>query len=202
MRDLWKRYGSWFIVLAVLVVVAVAAWQAWQKWELRQNLASSDAFVAALAQVQDGKKDEALKQLGKLVTDGTAGYRLLARLEQAQILVESGDVSGALETYKMVVDDSSVDPIYRDMSKLKAAYLSVDSADPAATDRQVEGLAKESSPWRFEAREIQALDAIKRGETTRAVELYKALSDDLVAPQGIRSRATEMLKILQPKSNG
>ena len=56
--------------------------------------------------------------------------------------------------------------------------------------------------WRFEAHEIQALNAIKRGESTRAVELYKALADDGSAPQGIRARAAEMLKILQPASKG
>jgi hypothetical protein len=200
MRVMWQRYGSLFIVAGVAVVLGVAAWQAWQKWDMRQRLASSDAFVATLSQVESGKREDALKQLSKLTIEGTPGYRLLAKLEQADILVNSGDINGAIEIYKAINSDSSIDQIYRDLAKLKSAYLSLDSSDPAVTDRQVESLAQEASPWRFEAREIQALDALKRGETTRAIELYKALTDDMVAPQGIRQRAAEMLKLLQPTS--
>jgi len=202
MHALWKRYGSLVAVAAVAVVAAVAAWQVWQKWDMRQRLTSSDAFVAALALAENDKKDEAMKQLGALAADGTSGYRLLAKLEKAEILAGTGDIDGAIADYQSLAADSSVDQVYRDMAKLKSAYLGLDAADPAVTDRQIEPLTQETSPWRFIAREIQALDAIKRGETTRAVELYKGLADDTVAPQGIRTRASEMLKILQPKSNG
>ena len=202
MNDLWRKYGSLFIAAAIAIVIAVAAWQAWQNWQNRQRLASSDKFVAALALADSGKKDEALKQLGNLSLDGTPGYRLLSKLEEAEILLGTGDIKGALTVYQSIINDTGVDAIYRDMARLKAAYISLDAGDPAVIDHQVESLAAESSAWRFEAREIQALNAIKRGENTRAIDLYKGLSDDGSAPQGIRARAAEMLKILQPKSNG
>lgn len=202
MHAVWRQYGSLFFAAAISVVVAVAAWQAWQNWQMRQRLASSDKFVAALSLVDAGRKEDALKQLGTLSLDGTPGYRLLAKLEEAEVLLGTGDVKGTLAVYQLIINDTGVDQIYRDMARLKAAYISLDSGDPAVIDHQVEPLIQDANPWRFEAREIQALNAIKRGETTRAVEVYKALADDSAAPQAIRARAAEMLKILQPKSNG
>ena len=202
MNDLWKRYSSLFYGIAIAIVVSVAVWQVWQNWQTKRSLAASDKYVAAIALIDSGKKDEALKDLAALSQDGTSGYRLLAKMKQADILVGSGDLNGALAIYQAIGNDSGTDQMYRDMVKIKAAYLGLDTSDPAVMDRQVEPLTAESSSWRFAAREILALDAIKRGESTRAVELYKALTDDMVAPQGIRARAAEMLKILQPKSNG
>ena len=202
MNALWKRYGNLFYGVAVAIVVGVALWQVWHTWQNKQNMAASDKYVAAVTLLESGNKDEALKQLTALEAGGTSGYRLLAKLKQADILVGNGDVNGALAVYQAIGADSSVDQLYRDMAKIKAAYLGLDTTDPAMMDRQVEALAAESSPWQFEAREIHALDALKRGESTRAIELYKGLADDVVGPQGVRTRAAEMLKILQPKSNG
>ena len=202
MNALWKRYSNLFYGAAIAIVVAVALWQVWQKWQLRESIAASDKYFSALTLAENGKKDDAIKQLALLAQDGTKGYRLLARLKEAELLLGSGDSNGALTLYQSIGNDSSADSIYRDMAKIKAAYISLDSTDPAVMDHQIEPLTAESNPWRFQAREIQALDALKRGETTRALEFYKGLADDIAAPQGIRARASEMLKILQPKSNG
>ena len=202
MNAMWKRYSNLFYGTAVAIVVAVAVSQGWHNWQTKQSLTASDKYVSAIALLDSGKKDDGLRELAGLGTDGTAGYRLLAKLKQADVLLSSGDVNGALAIYQAIGTDSQVDQIYRDMVKIKAAYISLDSTDPAVMDRQIEPLTAESNSWRFEAREIQALDAIKRGESTRAADLYKGLADDIVAPQGIRARAAEMLKILQPKSNG
>ena len=43
-------------------------------------------LIPALALAENDKKDEAMKQLGALAADGTSGYRLLAKLEKAEIL--------------------------------------------------------------------------------------------------------------------
>lgn len=202
MNALWRRYSTLFYGAAIAIVVGVALWQVWQNWQLRQSIAASDKYVSALTLAENGKKEDAVKQLALLAEDGTKGYRLLARLKQAELLISNGDTNGALSLYQSIGNDGSVDQIYRDMAKIKAAYISLDSTDPALMDHQVEPLTAESNAWRFQAREIQALDALKRGETTRASDLYKGLADDIAAPQGIRARAAEMLKILQPKSNG
>ena len=202
MVELWRRYGIVIAVAVVAIVMSVAGWQVWQKWELKQAIASSDRFVAALALNDTGKTEQALKDLTDLEATGSHGYRLLARLARAEIMVAANDTNGAVMAYQSVIDDSGSEMVYRDMARLKAAYLSLDTADPALIDRLVSPLDKEGNPWRFAAREVQALSALKRGETTRAVELFKGLADDVASQPGIRGRAAEMLKILQPKSNG
>lgn len=193
---LWRQYGSLAIAAAVAVVVGVAGWQVWQSQQAKSRLSSSDRFAAAVAQLDQGKRDDSVRELSDLAKNGTDGYRMLSRFEKAEILVADNDLAGAAALYDSIAADSSVDRLYRDMAQLKSAYLGLDSKDPAQTIRQVADLTADASPWRHSAREITALAALRQGDTAKARDLLKALSDDTAAPQGLRARASELLKTL------
>jgi len=53
------------------------------------------------------------------------------------------------------------------------------------------------SPWRFSARELSALIALRKGDTEQARASYTALADDPKTPSGARARAAEMLRALK-----
>lgn len=198
---MWRKYGSLAAAAAVAIILGVAGWQIWQAQQDKSRLASSDRFVAALAMLDQGKRDDALKNLDDLAKNGTSGYQVLSRFEKAEVLVVDNDITGAIALYNSIAADSSVDPIYRNMATLKSAYLGLDTKDPALTISQVSELTAEASPWRHSAREITALAAIRQGDTEKARVLLKTVSDDPSAPQGLRARASELLKTL-PQRNG
>jgi hypothetical protein len=202
LEKLWKRHGSAIVALAVAVVLAVAGWQGWRSWETKQRVASSQRFTEAVKLIEQGKRDDAGAQLQALAADGTKGYRLLARLKQAELRQQAGDAAGAATIYAAVAADSGVDRVYRDMAEIKAAYLRLDGNDPAAVEKAVEPLAVETNAWRHSAREIMALAAVKRGDTAKAADLFRKLAEDAAAPQGLRARAAEMLAATgqRPKS--
>ena len=202
MRDVWKRYSALFFAAAIGIVAAVAGWQVWNTWSTKQTLAASDRYANALILQESGKPDDAIKALAALSKDGTAGYRLLAQLKQAEILASSGDTKGAVALYTQVAATSGIEALYRDMATIKIAYITLDGTDPAQSDQLVAPLLAENNSWRFEAREIQAVNALRRQDNAKAIQLYQKLADDLAAPGGIRARAAEMLKTLQPKANG
>ncbi|OAN42971.1 hypothetical protein A6A04_09710 [Paramagnetospirillum marisnigri] len=193
MQKLWQRYGSLFTGGAVAVVLAVAAWQGWNSWDLKQRQASSLRYAEAINLIEQGRKDEAAESLAQIKLDGTKGYRILAELRIADLKQQQGDLAGAAALYQRLAADSSVDKSYRDMATIRAAYLTVDTADAAVLDKSLEPLAVESSAWRHSAREIQALAALRRGDDARAVDLFAKIAEDAAAPQGLRARAAEML---------
>jgi hypothetical protein len=80
LKKLWDRYGNYVVVAAVLLVAAVAAWRAYMWWEARKAAETGAAFEAATALAEAGKRSEAEAAFAKIAADGTAGYRILARL--------------------------------------------------------------------------------------------------------------------------
>ncbi|CUW39035.1 conserved protein of unknown function(Uncharacterised domain UPF0070, N-terminal,21-63) [Magnetospirillum sp. XM-1] len=193
LNRLWKKHGGLLTAAAVALVLSVAGWQGWQGWDAKQRQAASSRYSETSALVEQGKKDEASEVLAKLAAEGPKGYRLLAELRRADMAQQAGDFAGAAALYSKIAADSGVDKVYRDMSAIRAAYLVLDTSDPAAVEKSVEPLAVEASSWRHSAREILALAALKRGDAARAADLLAKIAEDAAAPQGLRTRAAELL---------
>lgn len=201
MQQLWRKYGSVAVAAAVALVLSVAGWQGWNTWQAKQRHQSGASFTAAIQALEQGKRDDALAALGKVAADGSAGYQVLADMKLADIKLAGGDRDGAVALYERVAAGSA-DEVYRDLARLKAAYLKLDGTEPAAVEKMVEKLALESSPWRHSAREVLALAAAKRGDEAKAAELFRKIADDPAAPQGVRARAAEMLAATGAKAKG
>ncbi|MGE5477810.1 MAG: tetratricopeptide repeat protein [Bacteroidales bacterium] len=201
LEQLWKKHGNLAVGAAVALVLSVAGWQGWNTWQTKQRAQSGGQFSAAMQTLQQGNRDQAVAELGKVAAEGTAGYQILADFKLADIKLAAGERDAAIALFDRIANGRG-DDIYRDLARLKAAYLKLDGADPAAAEASVASLAVESSPWRHSAREIQALAAVKRGDTARAAELFGKIADDPAAPQGVRARAAEMLAATGPKAKG
>lgn len=193
LNKLWQKHGGLLTAAAVVLVLGVAGWQGWQSWETKQAREASARYAESVALAEQGKKDQATEVLAKLAAEGPKGYRLIAELRQADMKLQAGDAAGAIELYRKVAADSAADQVFRDMATIRVAYLSLDTADPAQLQKAVEPLAAESSSWRHSAREILALMALKRGDKAQAADLFAKIAEDGAAPQGLRSRAAEML---------
>lgn len=201
LETLWKRYGSLMIGAAVAVVLAVAGTQGWTTWQANQRQESGAKFTEASQLLQQGATDKAAEALTKLTAEGTAGYRVLAELQLGDVKQQAGDLAGAAAIYEKVAAGNA-DAVYRDLATLKAAYLKLDIGDAAQVEKMVERLAVESSAWRHSAREVQALAALKRGESDKAAELFRKIADDPASPQGVRARAAEMLAAVGTRAKG
>lgn len=193
LNRIWKKHGGLLSVAAVALVLSVAGWQGWQAWEVKQRQAASSRYSETSALAEQGKKGEAADALARLAAEGPKGYRLLAELRRADLAQQAGDFTAAAALYGKIAADGGVDKVYRDMSAIRAAYLMLDGSDPAAIEKSVEALAAEASSWRHSAREILALAALKRGDSARAADLFAKIAEDAAAPQGLRTRAAEML---------
>jgi len=191
MREAAKRYGGIAVAFAVLIVAATAGFQAWRAWRsnVRQTATIELAIAAeAAARGRDGNVDA----LNALVAKGAPGdIAQLAKLDAGANLARAGKTAEALTIYDGIAGGSGA-RIYRDAATIAAALLRVDTDDPIGLAARVEPLAAENSPWRHAAREIQALLAARSGDTTKAGELFKRLSEDAGAPAGMRARAAEL----------
>jgi hypothetical protein len=196
-RALWDRFGPIAIGIALAVVLATAAWVAWEYWTTSRANASGDRFSQALALASDDKQDEALAALQALEADGYGAYPVLARMRAATVLDAKGDKAGAVAAFDAVAADSSIDEPVRDMARLRAGLILVDSGSYADVSARVEALAVDTNALRHAAREALGLAAWKEGRGADALALFEQISADNFAPRNLRERATLMSELIR-----
>jgi len=197
-QKLWHAYGKYAIVAVIIAVASVAGYQGWRNYDLSTRQAVGERFTAALDLVDTKKTDAAFKAFASIADDGTKGYQLLARFSQARLLAQNGETQDAVVAYRVLADDNSIDSLYRNLAVILGAYeeLNNSGADFAELKDRLQPLMAKTSPWRFSAQEITGLLLKRSGEKTKARELFSSLTNDSGTPQGVRTRAQEMLSIL------
>ncbi len=194
--DLWKKYGNYVIGAAVALVVGVASVKGWEAYDLNRKSEDSKLLSSALKSIASDKPDTAAGILSKLAADGSAGYAVLARFNQAAVLAKKGDRKAASAAYLALSEDSSIDEMFRDMALVIAALHGLEGGDAAILTERLARLIIGTSPWRHSAKELSALLAQKSGNNEKARKLFQEITDDATAPAGIRARAAELTAIL------
>ena len=195
LKRLWDRYGLLFIAAAVLLVAAVGAWRGYQWYETKKAAESSAAYEAAMQlAAQDGKQAESTAAFAELAAKGTAAYRGLARLREAEE-VAARDGAAAVTLFDGVAADSANSRLLRDLAAIRAGFLLVDKAAFADISRRLEPLAQPSGPFRHTARELLALSAWRSGDMAAARRWGEAALSDPDAPAGLRARMDVLMAL-------
>ena len=196
-RALWDRFGPIAIGIAVLAVLVTGAWVAWDYWTTNRANASGDRFSQALVLANEGKNDEALTALEALEKYGYGAYPLLARMRACTVLAEKGDAAGAVKQFDEVAADNSIPAAIRDMARLRAALILVDTGSQVDVASRVEPLSADTNPLRHSAREALGLAAWKDGKFKDALTLFDQIAADAQAPRNNRERATLMAELIR-----
>ena len=192
---LWSRYGRYIIALAVVVLVVAGGIMAWRDHQLSEWRAQSIRYASGLTLAKDGKDLEAAKVFATIAQEG-GGYATLAALEEAEFLAKSGDRKGAIAAYDRIASTGALDPAFRELAVLLAVMHGMPDTDPLLMVSRLAPLTAAGNPWRPTALELTAVVRLQSGDKRGAVDLYKALADDLAAPPGLRARAAEMAAAL------
>lgn len=194
--DLWRKYGTLIVGAVLIVVIAVAGTVGWRQYRKNERIEAGLAFMDARALAEKGKTEEALAAFKALGTNGVAGYRELARFQEAAVLARQGNEAAAAGVYDSIARDGGTDKLFRDLALILYTLSVADRAEPKALMDRLKPLTESSSPWRFSALEITALLERRRGDTDAAKAIYRKLADDEKAPPKLRARAAEFLAVI------
>ncbi|CCF20147.1 conserved protein of unknown function [Pseudorhizobium banfieldiae] len=192
-KNAWSRYGKIAIGVAIVIVVATAGYRGYEYWQSHNASQSGDRFLAALNLASEGKHDEALAAFQALEQDGTGDYPVLAQMRAAAVLSEKGDTAGAVAAFKEVAANTAAPDAMRDVAKLRAAWLLIDTGTYEEVSAEAEVLTGGNHALRNSAREALGLSAYKAEDMARAKEWFQAIVDDATAPRNVESRAQIML---------
>ena len=196
---LWKKYGKLVIAAAVALVLGTAGVVGWREYDRSQRRAAGDGFGAVIAQVENTKEPaQAADLLAAYIPEAPDGYATLARMREAKLRADAGDSAAAIALYDALAADSSVEPLFRDLAALYSVRMQIEGGDAAALGARLAPLAQDGNPWRYTAREMQAVLALASGDLAGAREIFTRLADDMDTPDSLRTRATEMLRAMGP----
>ncbi|MDX2027828.1 MAG: tetratricopeptide repeat protein [Alphaproteobacteria bacterium] len=196
LETLWKNYGKWVVAVAVVIVLGSAGTTMWNSWQSGQHQAATDGLIEVMttqANADQTKQIEALVAFAD--KNGGSSQASFARLQAASMAVKEGQKDKAVQLYDSLAQDKGADPAFRQLADLLAVQTQIDSGNPAELDKRLQPLTNEDAPWRYTAKEYQGYLAIRAGDKARAQQLFTALSQDMSAPETLRTRATDMLHI-------
>jgi hypothetical protein len=201
LKKLWERYGGYLIAACIAVVIGVGAWRGYEWWQAKQAAQSGAAFEQAVTLAESGKHQEAAAAFAKLASDGTPGYRVLARLRQAAELAAT-DRKSAVADYDAIATDNRVGQVVQDLAAVRGSFLLVDSAPYSEILQRLESLTAPDRAFRHSAREILALSAWKAGDMAAAHRWTEMIMSDPQTPPGPRSRAEMLSELLAASAKG
>jgi hypothetical protein len=196
---LWERYGAYVVGAALLLVVAVAGWRAWEWYQAREAAQSGARFQQALQLANSEKDADALAILNDMKNEAAAGYQTLARFRAAGELAEK-DPQAAVAAFDAIAADTSLAPVLRDMARIHAGYILVDTVSVAEIRQRLEPLAAAGQPFRYSAQELIGLAHYRAGEYEAAGKMFAPLIGDPNVPPSMRQRAQLMNALVAGRS--
>ena len=170
LKKLWDRYGTLIVAACVLVVVGVGAWRGYGYWQTKKAGETGLAFERAVTLAKSGKHQEAEAAFAKIATDGTAGYRVIARLREASELAQT-DKKAAVSAYDALAADKSAGQVIQDLSAVRAGLLLIDDTPYSQMQQRLEPLTAAGRTYRHSARELLAFSALEVGRSGRRAEM-------------------------------
>lgn len=191
----WQRFGPLVILAAILIVVGVAGWRFYEWRSMQKASEYGVQFESALKLAgEEGKNAEAQKAFADIAGSASAGYATLARFRAAS--EESAvDKAKAVQAFDALAADGKLDPALRDLAKLRAAMLVLDTGTPEDVSKRMEPLAKSGSVWRNSARELMALAAWKAGNVDETQRWASELVGEAGIQADVRTRAQMLLDL-------
>ncbi|MBV8754347.1 MAG: tetratricopeptide repeat protein [Hyphomicrobiales bacterium] len=201
LEQLWKQHGNYIIAALILALACIGAWRGYIYWQERKAAEAGATYEAASTLADEGKHKEAEAAFAKLATEGTAGYRTLARFREAAQLGLS-DAKAAVASYDTLAADASLGVPLQDLAAVRAGLLLVDTAPYQELRTRLEPLTAGDRPFRHSARELLAFAAWRAGDNAAAHQWIDAVVADPETPSTIRNRVDVLAALIPAEAKG
>jgi hypothetical protein len=195
-----RRYGGLLIAAFILVLLGVAGQQGYVWYQSKQNDKAATAFIAITGPIDaagpnltNDQRQQDAAALTNFAATAPSGYRTLANLRAAALYADAGQAAQAQGLWNNVADDTSADPLLRDLANLLWAQHALGSAPDADVLARLKPLLDQTNPYHGLAQETQALLYLHEGKTDLAKALFSQIASDPTAPDGVRNRADGLL---------
>ncbi|MEE3206539.1 MAG: tetratricopeptide repeat protein [Pseudomonadota bacterium] len=195
LTKIWKRIGPYVIGILSGTIIITSAVIGYREYDETQRQNWGVQFAEAMNLSEEGNWQESLDLFEALTEKTNLGYKTLSLFQAASLYAKNGNKEKALEIYQSL-ESKALDENFRDLATLMLIYLQFDNADPEILEKRIEKLASKGNPWYYNAVELKGFLFAKQKNKEKQIEIFNILSKDNKAPEGVRTRANDMLAIL------
>ena len=195
LTKIWKRIGPYVIGILSGTIIITSAVIGYREYDETQRQNWGVQFAEAMNLSEEGNWQESLDLFEALTEKTNLGYKTLSLFQAAGLYARNGNKEKALEIYQSL-ESKALDENFRDLATLMLIYLQFDNADPEILEKRIEKLASKGNPWYYNAMELKGFLFAKQKNKEKQIEIFNILSKDNKAPEGVRTRANDMLAIL------
>jgi hypothetical protein len=187
-EQVWAKYSGFVLLACTILVIGVATYRFFE-WQSEKAAAEAGAkFNTALQLFQTGKAKEGEDAIAGIANGNPGIYKSLAQFRAASELGKR-DAVAAIKSFDQLASDSTLNAALRDVARLRAATLAVDSLPFADVERRMGPLLSSGNAWRHSAHEMLAAAALKANELDKARQYLDSIIIDREAPQPVKTRA-------------
>ncbi|MDD9332880.1 MAG: tetratricopeptide repeat protein, partial [Bartonella sp.] len=176
--NFWKRYGFLVIGAVIIFVLTIIVYQIYQQQQINKANNVGDIFIKSLDLADANRFDEAIKKLESVKKSDFGGYPFRASLREASLWTERGDTAKSVKMFDMIAADEKAPQILREVAKIRAAYILVDTGTFDDVMQRVKEMANDIDPMRMSAREALGLAAYKANKMEKAVYYFKKIVEE------------------------
>ena len=196
LTQMWEKYRSWIIGGVSAILIATAGVQIYQSWWTNVRLNESDAFEQAMILSNNKKWAEAQKIFEELEQSGKTGYKTLAKMELADLLMEQGKKEEALKTWEKTIHSTkTTDPMHY-VALISYAGYQVETGNPDEMLKMLKP-ALDNPQFQGLATEVAVLFLVRQNQKQKAKELIQiALLNPNISEEG-RARLTNLTQTVE-----
>ena len=195
LTKIWKRIGPYVVGILSGAIIITSAVIGYREYDETQRENWGVQFAEAMNLSEEGNWQESLDLFDTLTEKTNLGYKTLSLFQAASLYARNGNKEKALEIYQSL-ESEALDENFQDLATLMLIYLQFDNADPEILEKRIEKLASKGNPWYYNAVELKGFLFAKQKNKEKQIEIFNILSKDNKAPEGVRTRANDMLAIL------
>ena len=181
---LWKKYRFLIFGCVIGVIAATISVEWYQAWKHKTSLAESDQLESALIAAVKGEEEQALSTLTSLGQNGKTGYRFIAQMEKAGILLKQNKNKEAYAILKALSADSKAPKAIREVALVSYVGQQMDRGNTAELIQMIAPMSRDKqSAFYGQAVELAVGLHIISGDKKEAEALLKdALSAENLGP--------------------
>jgi hypothetical protein len=192
--EVFHRYRSLFLGVAVLLVVGTGLWSGWSAHRKQQAEAAAARFEVAIEDARAGRHAEAQAALDAIAASGPVGYVELARFRSAAEHARQ-DPAKAAAAFDALSTDPSLPTVLQSLARFRATLILADTLDREALQARLSPVL--SGPWAGNAHELLGVAALKAGDFDAAGREFDAIVVDSGVAPSLRQRAELYLGLVR-----
>ena len=191
----WHANAKLIILTLLLAIAAAGGAGFWKSHELNKKQQETYTLTHAVDDAAIQPPGNALTALNK-GADSLSGQRVIpARFAIARATLNASDKAGAIGMYDQIAASQTATTAERNLADIQSIALQVQDGDPAQLTARLDKLAGDDNAYRFSARELQVLLAMRQGDMQKAHDIAAALAKDSKAPDGVHQRAQQLAAV-------